>query len=357
MRKRLINLFLIVLAVFFCACIMWGIKNTQPKTIEKVLKNITVTDNGIAEAVDVVYNLVVVVKVSSRTSSGFGSGFIYKVDGDTTYIVTTHHVIEDGTKFSIIFMDDDMEEVSAEVVGSDEYTDVAVLKIKTIEGLEPVKIGSVDDLSLGDTVFTIGTPVKLTFKGTVTRGIVSGVERLVPISVNSNYTYDYLMRAIQTDAPINNGNSGGPLCNENGEVIGINTMKIASEVLENMGFAIVIDEAVPLINEIIETGKVDRPYVGITSYEVSAAKYVMGKEANIPEGTKGIYVVEVEKKSPADKGGIKAEDIIVKIEGTQITSMAEFKYYLYRNKPKNKITITVLRDGKEKDLSIELASK
>ena len=359
MRNKILSVCIFLLCIVLGAGIMWGIINIEPRTVEKILenRNVTITDTGIAEAVDKIYNSVVVVHVSNNTSSGYGSGFIYKIDGDTTYIVTNHHVIENSKKIEIEFMDDELGKVEGTLVGSDAFTDVAVVKIKTIEGLKTVEIGSVDKLNLGDTVFTVGTPVDVTFKGTITRGVVSGVERLVPINVQNSYIYDYLMRAIQTDATINNGNSGGPLCNANGEVIGINTMKMASVVLENMGFAVVIDEALPLIEEIISTGKVDRPYVGVSTYELSSAKYLLGRDANISDDVTGIYVAEVEKDSPADKGGLKSKDIITKIEDTKITSMAEFKYYLYQNKPKNKVKLTIIRDGKEKEVSIELASK
>ena len=355
MRNRVLSFCIIVLSLILGAALMWGIVNIEPKTVEKILenRNVTITDTGLAEAVDKIYDSVVVVKVGN----GFGSGFIYRVDGDNTYIVTNHHVIESTKEVTIEFNNNEWEDVKGTVIGSDAFTDVAVIKIKSFDGLKAVEIGSVDKLNLGDTVFTVGTPVYLYLKGTITRGIVSGVERLMPINVQNSYIDDYLMRAIQTDAPINSGNSGGPLCNANGEVIGINTMKLLNITYDNMGFAVVIDEAVPLIEEIIQNGKVERPYVGISTYDMSTAKYILGKDNNIPDDIEGIYIAEVEKDSPADKGGLKEKDIIVGIEGIKTRTMAEFKYYLFQNKPKNKVKIKVYRDGKEVECTIELASK
>lgn len=357
MRGKLLNISLFLLLI----CIGFGIAffaiNSSPKTVEKILenRNVTITDTGIAAAVDKIYDSVVLVKVSSGRTSGFGSGFVYKVDDKTAYIITNHHVIEDATKVTVEFMDSD-KEYSATIVGSDEYADVAVIKIDAPEGVKTVTIGNVDDLELGDTVFTVGTPVETTYKGTVTRGIVSGKQRLIPIAVKSSYSYDYLMAAIQTDATINGGNSGGPLCNANGEVIGINTMKLASSQIEGMSFAISIDQVIEVIDDILKDGKVDRPYVGVSIYELSTARYALRGNVNIPDDAEGIYVVEVEKNSPGEKAGIKSGDIITGIENDKVTSMAEFKYYLYKNKPKNKVKVTVLRDGKEKTLNVELGT-
>lgn len=360
MRTKLLNFCMILVALLVGAGIMFGFINykLEPKTVEKILenRNVTITDTGIAEAVDKMYDSVVLVNVSSNRSSGFGSGWIYKIDGDTTYIITNHHVINGATKITVEALKED-KEYEATLVGSDAFDDIAVIKIKTVDKFKESNIGDLSKLSLGDTVFTIGTPIEKTYKGTVTRGIISGVERLVPVAIESNYVYDYLMRAIQTDATINSGNSGGPLCNVNGEVIGINTMKLASTTTENMSFAISIDEVIPLIDEIIKNGKVERPYVGISTTDLNSARYQFGNNVNISEDAEGIFVVDVEKNSPADKAGFKSNDIITKIEDTKITSLAEFKYYLFKNKPKNKIKITVLRNGKETVLEVELANR
>ena len=256
MRQKTLYILGLLGALLLGALVTRGIQYLDPITIETIKenKNVTITDTGLSEAVEKIYNSVVVVHVETKRSSGFGSGFVYKVDDNNAYVLTNHHVIDSANSITVEFMDD--VEVKATVVGSDVYADIAVLKIEKVDGVKAAQLGKSEDMKLGDTVFAIGTPIDLSYKGTVTRGIVSGLNRLVSISVESNYTDDYIMKAIQIDAPINSGNSGGPLCNANGEVIGVNTMKIASSTTENIGFSIPIEDALNYAKEITEKGKV-----------------------------------------------------------------------------------------------------
>lgn len=354
MRQKTLYVIGLLCAVLLGALIMRGVQYLDPITIETIKenKNVTITDTGLSEAVDKVYDSVVVVHVETKKTSGFGSGFVYKIEDDYAYILTNHHVIDSATTVTVEFMDD--VEVNAEIVGSDEYADIAVLKIEKVDGIKAVELGKSEDMKLGDTVFAIGTPIDLSYKGTVTRGIVSGLNRLVSVSVESNYTDDYIMKAIQIDAPINSGNSGGPLCNANGEVIGINTMKIASSTTENIGFSIPIEDALEYANEILENGKVERPYLGLAVYELSAARYIIGFKLDIDDDIEGIYIDSVSKNSPAEEAGLKAGDVLVKIGEHDITSVSEFRYALYKYKPGEKVKVDVIRNGKTKTFTVEL---
>lgn len=351
MRQKSLN-FLSVIIAFLLGVGAFFVYNEYVPEEKKLVENrhVTVTDTGISEAVDKVYDSVVIVHVEAGKNSGWGSGFVYHIDKDKAYLLTNHHVIENANSITVEFMDE--TQVKAKLVGSDKYADIAVLEIEAIDGLKVVEIGKTEELNLGDTVFTVGTPVSLDYKGSVTRGIVSGLDRLVSISVENNYSDDYIMKAIQVDAPINSGNSGGPLCNANGEVIGINTMKIASTTIDNMGFSIPIEDALNYAAELEQNGKIERPFLGLEMYELETARYYYN--ISLPAEVDGLYVESVNKNSPASKAGFKNGDIIIKFNKKDITSFKDFKYELYKFKPNEKAEVEIIRDGKNKTLTVTL---
>ena len=205
-------------------------------------KNVTVDDTGIADAVDKVYDSVVVIEnyVNNRLYAT-GSGFVYDTDSKYGYILTNSHVVNSATSINVIFIND--KKVEAEVIGNDEYSDIAVLRVAKSNISQVAIMGDNDKMRIGDTTFAIGAPLDSdTYSWSVTRGILSGKDRVV--SSSSSY-----MTVLQTDTPINSGNSGGPLCNANGEVIGITNMKLASDQIEGMGFAIPIETALEYANQ------------------------------------------------------------------------------------------------------------
>lgn len=290
-------------------------------------------------------------KVSSlggRTAQGEaeGSGIIISEDG---YIVTNNHVIsvesnsfyyytmEEAKAITVKLYNDD-NEYKATVVGTDEYTDIAVLKIDKT-GLTPATLGNSDNLKVGETVFAIGNPVGMEYS--VTSGIVSAKDREVEVD-GTTYT------AIQTDAAINSGNSGGALVNASGEVIGINTLKLSGTGIEGIGFAIPMSSATNIINQLIQNKTVKRPYIGIQG---SSMESYNAKRYNLPEG---IYVEAVEKDSPAEKSGIKEKDIITKIEGTEVKSVEELNKIKYKYNIGDTVTLTIYRDSKEQEIKVEL---
>ena len=208
--------------------------------VTRIEKEVSITDQGIADAVDKVYDSVVIVKTYKRNQLyATGTGFVYKKENGMYYLLTNYHVIQDGDKVEVVFTDNTTGEVS--VKGGDRYQDIAVLTYESTEVRHIAKIGSSVDMRVGDTVFAIGSPLDSSvYSWSVTRGVLSGKDRKVEVSTNNSNANDWIMQVLQTDTAINSGNSGGPLCNANGEVIGVNNMKLITNGVEGMGFAIPI---------------------------------------------------------------------------------------------------------------------
>lgn len=269
-----------------------------------------------------------------------GSGIIISADG---YIVTNEHVISGATSIKVVLQDD--SEYNATLVGSDERTDLAVLKIDAT-GLTPAEFGNSDQMQIGEQVIAIGNPGGLELAGTVTVGYVSAVNRSIT-TTNGN-----TVNCVQTDAAINPGNSGGALVNTYGQVIGINSQKIAATDYEGIGFAISINEAQPIINDLIQYGYVrGRVVMGITMQMIDQTY------AAIYGYQPGIGVVSVEAGSPAEEAGLVAGDIITAIDGQSITTQEELNSLLEQYSPGDTITLTVYRQsvrGDGQELSMEL---
>ena len=269
-----------------------------------------------------------------------GSGIIISADG---YIVTNEHVIDGASSIKVVLNDD--SEYNATLVGSDERTDLAVLKIDAT-GLTPAEFGNSDQMQIGEQVIAIGNPGGLELAGTVTVGYVSAVNR--SITTTTGNTID----CIQTDAAINPGNSGGALVNTYGQVIGINSQKIAATEYEGIGFAISINEAQPIINDLIQYGYVrGRVVMGITMQMIDQTY------AAIYGYVPGIGVVSVESGSPAEEAGLVPGDIITAIDGQSITSQEDLNTLLEQYKPGDTITLTVYRQnvrGEGQELTLQL---
>ena len=329
--------------------------------LSQVIGSYTVNENSISGAVDKIYDATVTVITSSGGNQvSSGTGFVYKAEGSTAYIMTNNHVIANGDTAKIIFSDG--SEADTKILGGDTYADIAVLTASAKSIKQVATIGNTENIKLGDTTFAVGAPLGDTYSGTVTKGILSGKDRLVEVSF-SGTTSDYYMKVLQTDAALNPGNSGGPLCNINGEVIGVTSLKLTQEKIsatstysvEGMGFAIPIEDAL-YYAEIIETGEsVKRPYVGISMLDITDSYYLWQAGITIPEGVeKGVAILEVVPSSPADKAGLNKGDIIIKLEKEKIQSVAELRYELYKHNPGETIEITYNRNGKEKTTTITL---
>lgn len=365
MKKKQVGaiLVLVVLISFVCGAVGgFLILKSLPTTGESV---ITLTNSGvvlteedsIAAGVANVYDAVVVVEgFKNNQLVSTGTGFVYKKTSGKAYIMTNHHVIDGVENVKVILSDDTVLDV--EVMGSEVYSDIGVLAVKADLVDHVAIIGDTSKLSVGDTLFTVGSPEGSTYAGTVTKGILSGKDRLVSVALSSSDQYDYYMKVLQTDAAINPGNSGGPICNINGEVVGVTNMKLVDSTVEGMGFAIPIEDAL-IYAEILEKGEeVVRPYLGIGMCDVTDTERLFYNRVMLDENiTDGVVVLEVDEDSAAGKANLQKGDVIIELAGEKIESLAQLRYELYKHTPGETIKIKYIRDNKEKTVEIKLTAK
>ena len=361
LNKKATKNIMTYIIIFFVGClVMYAVVSFFPVAITedviKEVRDVTINDTGIAEAVAKVYDSVVVVSTyRDGTYIASGTGFVYRQDGDTYYLLTNYHVIEDGDNVTVTFTNGDV--VETEIVGHDEYADIAVLSIESDIELTVAELGDNEESRVGDTAFAVGAPLDSAYSWTVTRGIISGKDRMVEVSVSNSNTSDYVMKVLQTDAAINSGNSGGPLCNANGEVIGITSLKLISSGVEGMGFAIPIEDAVEKAEQIISGDVSAYPVIGISMLDFSNAYYSQYYSLIRNSGLEnGVIVTSVENGSAADEAGIEANDIITAIDGEEVLNSAYLRYYLYQHRVGDDITVTVYRDGSTRDLKLTLSA-
>lgn len=310
--------------------------------------------NSIATAVEKVYDTVVVVEVyNDNQLVSTGTGFVYKKENGKAYLMTNNHVISGGETIKVLFTDE--TELEAKIIGSDVYSDIAVLSVEDSDKIEAATMGASNKSKVGDTVFTVGSPEGSDYAGTVTKGVLSAQDRLVAVALANNETSDYYMQVLQTDAAINPGNSGGPICNTNGEVIGITNMKLVDDTVEGMGFAIPIEEALEVAEILEKEGKVTRPYIGISMLDLNNSYYLWQAGIMLPdEIEEGVAIYSVENNSPAEKAGLKKGDIIIELAGEEVESLAEFRYELYKHSPNEEVEITYVRDNKVETTKLTL---
>lgn len=347
MREKTVNYIVIFLAFILGASGMYYYTSRDSGTISNVNKNVTITsDDSINESIQKIYDSVVVVSnYKNGRLAGYGSGFVYKRDDKYGYIMTNNHVVEGATEIKVTLSTGD--DINAKVLGTDSYMDVAVISIDSDDVKAIAEIGESTKSKIGDTVFTVGTPVSPDYAGTVTKGIISGENR--EITVDNNGT-SYMMEAIQIDASINPGNSGGPLVNINGEVIGVNSVKLVESSVEGMGFAIPIEVAMSQVSKLEKGEVIDRPLIGVSTYDTENTLLTSSTNG-------GIVVGSVQRDSDAEAAGIEQGDVITKFDGTKVKSSAHLKFLLYKHNIGDSIKLTVNRGGKEKELTLKLTHK
>lgn len=289
------------------------------------------------------------------SEAGTGSGVIYKVDDDYAYVVTNHHVIEGADTVEVVLMDE--SNVEAKILGGDVFTDLAVLQMDSSHVEKAIEMGKSGKIKAGEPAIAIGNPLGHMFSGSVTLGVISGTERTIPVDIDMDGKPDWQAEVIQTDAAINPGNSGGALINIEGQLIGINSMKINQAAVEGIGFAIPIDAAQPIIQQLEESGEVVRPYLGIEIYsldEVPQAEW--DRTLKLPEEIEGgIYIWSIEPFSPADKGGLKRLDVITEIDGKKVMDTIDLRKILYQEKDiDDEISIVFYRDGVKEETTFKL---
>ena len=339
-------------------------KQVHSTTVKTAYKNTTST----SEAVDKVKNAVVSVITYSDSSnqgvfekeenpdsqiSSEGSGVIYKKEGKYAYLVTNTHVINGAKKVDILLADGN--KVPGEVVGSDVYSDIAVVRISADKAKAVAEFGDSNQLTVGETAIAIGSPLGTDYANSVTQGIISSQGRNVKLKADNGQNIS--TRALQTDAAINPGNSGGPLINIQGQVIGITSSKISNNgqtSVEGMGFAIPANDVVNIIKQLEEKGKVVRPALGIQMMDLSNLSTSDLSQLKLPEKISGGVLVRstLENMPASDK--LQRYDVITKIDDTDIESTADLQSALYSHQINDTIKVTFYRDGNQQTTSIKL---
>lgn len=353
MRERIINIVIIlVVLVLGVTGTLYFVNNDSNSNGVLENRNVNITSNdSISESINKVYDSVVVVNnYQNGRLTGYGSGFVYKKEGNYGYVLTNNHVVEDASEIKLTLSNG--EEVDAEVLGTDSYMDIAVLRMDGDAVLQVAQIGDSTEAKLGDTIFTVGTPVSTEYAGTVTKGIISGENREITVTDNGT---SYMMEAIQIDASINPGNSGGPLVNINGEVIGINSVKLVESSIEGMGFAIPIEVAMSQIDKLENGEAIARPVIGVSLYDLDSLPLVGNSDLRVDDSIKsGVVVNSVESGSDAEAAGLQRNDIITEVDGTTVKSSAHLKYLLYKHNIGDSVKLTIVRNGNEKELTLKL---
>ncbi|MBW1605015.1 S1C family serine protease [Lactobacillus sp. Sy-1] len=298
---------------------------------------------------------------SSLQTSSEGSGVIYKTSGNTAYIVTNNHVVAGSSALQVILSNG--QKMQAKIVGRDSVTDLAVIKISSSKVTQVASFGDSDNVKVGETALAIGSPLGTTYASSLTQGIISAKNRQVPLTTESGQSTGNYASVIQTDAAINPGNSGGPLINLAGQVIGINSMKLSSDTsgtsVEGIGFAIPSNEVIKIINQLIKSGKIVRPALGIEYVDISNVSSADRKSVlKLPDSvTSGAAIMTVNSNSPAANAGLKKYDVITELGGKKITNQDQIRNILYTYKLGDTVSLTYYRDGEKKTTNVKLTEQ
>lgn len=337
-------------------------ETNQPSEAVRTLRTVEEEKKENKEAIDVIEkatsNVVGISKVKNVGSSiflkdstsklGLGTGVVVTDNG---YILTNAHV--SGEKYSTCYVTlESGETFTGNVVWSDVNIDLSILKI-SCKNMKYAVLGDSDNIKVGEKVYAIGNPIGFEFERTVTSGIISAVNRTIKIEEDEDASY--MSNLIQTDATINLGNSGGPLINEQGEVIGINSVKITTA--EGIGFAVPINNVKPIIKKLEAKGEVNSATLGVYAYDKDIVPYIneqLGTKMNLEDG---IYIAEIIRNSPADKAKLKKGDIILEIDRIKLNKMSTLRNYIYEKEVGDKVTIRYIHNKKENEIEITLSKK
>lgn len=293
--------------------------------------------------------------IDKASQDEVGSGVVYKKSGDTLYIVTNAHVVGDKENQKITFSNN--KSVVGKVLGKDKWSDLAVVKATSSDSsVKEIAIGDSNNLVLGEPILVVGNPLGVDFKGTVTEGIISGLNRNVPIDFDKDNKYDMLMKAFQIDASVNPGNSGGAVVNREGKLIGVVAAKISMPNVENMSFAIPVNEVQKIVKDLETKGKIDYPDVGVKMKNIASLNSFERQAVKLPGKVKnGVVVDQVDNNGLADQSGLKKGDVITELDGKLLEDDLRFRQIIFSHKDDLKsITAKIYRDGKEKEINIKL---
>lgn len=349
MKTKLIFIICIMYAFFVGVCGTVVLANKNEKVVPTI-NEINELNSSINSSIDKIYNAVLLIEnFKKNTLSATGTGFVYKQD-DKGYVITNYHVIDGFSSIKVVNMSG--IESDATLLGYDEYLDIAVLSVPLENVMMQATIGDSTKLSIGDTLFTVGSPLGIEYMGTVTKGILSGINRQVAVTTDSG---NFLMDVLQTDAAINPGNSGGPLVNDKGEVIGVTSMKLVKDEIEGMGFAIPIELVTSSVDKLEKGKKIERPYLGIEILDMSDEYLINRYDINInTDLNSGVVIMNVDEGSIGSKYNLKKGDVITYINSDEIKDTAHFKYILYKYNVGDTIKLKYIRDSKETEIEIKL---
>ena len=336
--------FLIGIALMY----LYSLKNPKIVTKNRTISNTKVTEEAMEDAINKIYDAVICIEVlnDDGTALSTGTGFIYQKDDKYGYVLTNAHVITDSKNVQGTLSNNNTTKLT--LLGKDSYMDLAVLRMDAKDVLKVASLGTSKNTKIGNTVFTVGSPMGSSYAGTVTKGILSGKERLIETNTSNSFSSEsYIVKVIQTDAAISPGNSGGPLVNLAGDVIGITSLKLVDTQVEGMGLSYI---------DILEKGEeVKRPIVGVQILDLTNPYLLYRSGITIDSSIKsGVVLVSVKDGYPAEEAGLKAGDVITKVGSEKVITVAQFKYELYKHKIDDTIEITYIRNGKEHTTKVKL---
>ncbi len=323
-------------------------ETTAMKIAENSVKSVVTVENDLSNDTTVSDN-------KNESDNEIGSGVVYKKVGDSIYIFTNAHVVGDQEKQKVTYGND--KSVTGKVIGKDKWSDLAVVKAKVAdENIKPMTMGDSNNIKLAEPILVIGNPLGTDFKGSVSQGIVSGLNRHVPVDIDKNDNYDALMKAFQIDAPVNPGNSGGAVVDRDGRLIGIVSLKIDMHNVEGMAFAIPINDVRKIAKELEHKGKVNYPNTEIKIKNVGDLDDSESNAINLPAKVNhGVLIGEVKENGLGDKAGLKKGDVIVELDGKKIEDNLRYRQVIFSHYDDQKtITAKIYRNGAEKNFKIKL---
>lgn len=351
--KKMLKLFFIIFVSIFIYAFYMNLQAQENNTNATEQRPVDTNNNSIEDIIENNFNSVVGISklkdngtsiflMNAANDLGLGTGIIVSRKG---YILTNEHVSGDNNCYVTM---PNGNVTKADVIWFDKYLDLSILKInEKIENY--ADLGNSEETKIGEEVYAIGNPIGYEFQRTVTFGIISALNRTIKLEENNDYVY--MSNLIQTDATINPGNSGGPLINKQGKVVGINSVKITSA--DGIGFAIPINIVKPIIEKLDSNGKFDEAYLGVFAYDSSVIPY-LNKNVSIKNG---VYIEKIYKDGPACNSELKEGDIITNIDDRPINRMCDLQEYLYSKSPNDTINIVINRNGKEKNIRLQLQEK
>lgn len=323
-------------------------ETTAMKIAKNSVKSVVTVENDLSNDTTVSDN-------KNESDNEIGSGVVYKKVGDSIYIFTNAHVVGNQEKQKVTYGND--KSVTGKVIGKDKWSDLAVVKAKVAdENIKPMTMGDSNNIKLAEPILVIGNPLGTDFKGSVSQGIVSGLNRHVPVDIDKNDNYDALMKAFQIDAPVNPGNSGGAVVDRDGRLIGIVSLKIDMHNVEGMAFAIPINDVRKIAKELEHKGKVNYPNTEIKIKNVGDLDDSERNAINLPTKVNhGVLIGEVKENGLGDKSGLKKGDVIVELDGKKIEDNLRYRQVIYSHYDDQKtITAKIYRNGAEKNIKIKL---